>query len=129
MRWRPHHWLFGLLMIALIGTQGLGVLHGVLHARGPAAAVASSAPNTDFAVAPAVPHTARGGVWALFDAHHHNGDCELFDQTSHGDQAVALPALAATDGAAWHAPPRWVPHAWAAASVSQFDARAPPARG
>jgi hypothetical protein len=130
MRVRPHRWLFGLLLIALLGTQGLGVLHAVLHARAPVAAVASSAPERGLAGAPAVHGAARAGAWVgLFDTHHSGGDCQMFDQASHGDQAAAPPALPAPVCSARQSPPRWVPSAGAAHRLPQFDARAPPARG
>ena len=60
--------LAGLLVCALLMTQALGLMHRVLHAGGPS-------------------HAAHdpGRIEALFEHHHDQGDCQVFDQLSHAD--------------------------------------------
>lgn len=129
MRARSHRLMFCLLL-ALLGTQWLGALHGVLHARGTAAVAPRTVADAGSARAHGQPQAApRAGWTGLFDAHHAAGDCQLFDQASHGDQAVTVPLLATPACAAPDGPPRWMQRAWAAALVPQFDARAPPIQG
>jgi len=89
-----------LLAAVLLLAQGLGVAHRVLHAPGSA------------------------GGDALF-GHHDRGDCQLYDQLSHGDAlAVALPLLPPTL-------PQAVPEAAGPAGIGRvfaaaYLARAPP---
>lgn len=69
---RPAGWLAaGLLAVALLLSQALGLVHGVVHGGAPT--VASAQP-----------------LEHLFDEHDDASSCRLFDQASHADLAPAL---------------------------------------
>ena len=69
---RPAGWLAaGLLAVALLLGQALGLVHGVVHGGAPT--VASAQP-----------------LEHLFDEHDDASSCRLFDQASHADLAPAL---------------------------------------
>lgn len=63
------------LALALVLTQMLGLIHGVVHA--PHASEAS-------VVAPEA-RSAASGIEALFDGHESPASCDLYDQLLHGD--------------------------------------------
>ena len=66
----------GLLVVALLWTQGLGLWHRQVHS-GLSQATHSTA-----------------SVGKLFSNHQSDTDCRLFDQLSHADGATALLAVA-----------------------------------
>jgi hypothetical protein len=75
----PRRLLAGWLVCALLLTQGLGLLHRIMHAHGPAgAAHAAHAAHAD----PVLHH---GTLARLFAHHQDAADCQLFDQLSHAD--------------------------------------------
>jgi len=112
--------LAGLLALALVWSQSLGLWHRVVHQRlaHGTTAVAVQTGASDAA-------RALGLVERLFAGHRGDADCQFFDQHSHGDALTgvgcaavvlaALPALVLTSHAL--AVARW--HA-------QFQARGPP---
>lgn len=112
----PRHLLWW-LMLALLGAQTLGIVHGARHGGARHAAHALVA-------MPAL--QAPGGD--AFGHHPGDAECRLYDQLAHGDEAPPLPSPdlgcdpAATDG-----PPRWMQRAWQARLVRAYGARAPPA--
>jgi len=114
----PRRLLAGWLVCALLLTQGLGLLHRIVHAHGPAdvAHPAHADPARD-----------HGTLASLFAHHHDAADCQVFDQLSHTDGVgfaqVHTPGvpLAGPCGAA----PQ-LPHV--AAQAVGFLARGPPAR-
>ena len=91
-------WVPLLLACALLLSQTLGFMHGVLHApiRGSFTAAGS---NVQLAL-PALPSASEAGQplgnWmdALFSSHRGDNDCRLFDQASHGSAATPVAALA-----------------------------------
>lgn len=111
--------LAGVVLVALLLTQLLGLLHRLVHADGRA----SDAPR---AVAMAEAAFAEPGGWLdqLFDGHDRHG-CDAFDQLTHADalcSVAALPLAAAQDSA-----PAERHHAWQLAhQAAGFLARGPP---
>lgn len=107
--------LAGLLVLALLWTQSLGLWHRLVHYdAGHVTASASVASSTS---------PAPSGK--LFSNHHSDIDCQLFDQLSHADGVTAVVALAL--GLATL--PQFVrsSHALAVARWhAQFQARGPP---
>lgn len=113
--------LAGLLALALVWSQSLGLWHRVVHRDLVPATTASSAQQT---VASKAPREA-GVLERLFAGHRGDADCQFFDQHSHSDALTcvasatevlaALPGLVLTSHAL--AVARW--HA-------QFQARGPP---
>jgi hypothetical protein len=110
--WR--RWLIGLAVLAFVGTQWLGLAHGVLHGTNASSEGAAHA----------------GGLFAAGFGHDKGSPlCQLFDLAAHADAiasvppalplppAQALPALALLDEG--HAP----------AAAAPYSARAPPPRG
>lgn len=69
----------GLMLVALLATQMLGLLHRVAHGHG---VMSVGAFGVD-AVKP---------LLALFGQHTADSDCRLFDQLSHADMAGFEPA-------------------------------------
>jgi len=117
-----------LLLLALLGAQTLGLVHGVLHAYDafPASVRAAVTGVANSAGTQALPTDAARSWLAHVFSKHSAGECRLFDQLAHGDQAPlppppALPAHAATPGE-----PCWPPELRVAAAPTPFDARAPP---
>ena len=95
----------GLLCLALLLSQGLGLAHAVWHAPSEAS---------------------QGGDW-IGGVHEAGGtDCRLVDQLAQGDllwaAAPALPVMVSGPTLAPHAPRRPLPPQGAAA----YQARAPP---
>jgi hypothetical protein len=113
--------LAGLLALALVWSQSLGLWHRVVH-RDLAHAVAAI--STQQTVASEAPR-ASSVLERLFAGHRGDADCQFFDQHSHSDALTgvasaavllaALPGLLLTSHAL--AVARW--HA-------QFQARGPP---
>lgn len=119
-----------LLLLALLGAQTLGLVHGVLHAYDafPAsvrAAVAGSV-NPAGTQAQALPADAPRSWLAHVFSTHSAGECRLFDQLAHGDQAPPPPPPALPAHAATPCEPCWPQELRVAAAPTPFDARAPP---
>jgi hypothetical protein len=114
----PHRLLAGWLVCALLLTQGLGLLHRLVHAHGPTGA--AHAAHAD-------PGRHGGALTGWFAHHHDAADCLVFDQLSHADGLGLAPAH--TPGVPPRGPggtaPR-LPHI--AAQALGFLARGPPAR-
>ncbi len=77
---------FSGLALALLLTQTLGLLHGVVHS--PLAESAASAHVVADETPPAT------WVEHLFAGHSNESDCRVYDQLSHGDAAPAVAAVA-----------------------------------
>ena len=108
-------------MLALLLSQTLGLLHGIVHAPSAQALASASAAR------PAAPGSGSADLLLSlpFDKHQGDSDCRLFDQCSHADSLptpavpylpgvpslLALSVLAGLAVARWHA---------------QFQARGPP---
>lgn len=87
---RPAGWLaVGLLAVALLLGQALGLVHAVVHGAAPGHDASSVHPLT------AAKGAAAPGSWGdqplvhLFDEHDDASSCRLFDQASHADLAPA----------------------------------------
>jgi hypothetical protein len=112
--------LAGLLALALVWSQSLGLWHRVVHQR-----VSHGAPAVTVQAGFSDAARDLGLVERLFAGHRADTDCQFFDQHSHGDALTGggcaavvlavLPALVLTSHAL--AVARW--HA-------QFQARGPP---
>ena len=119
-----------LLAFALLLSQTLGLVHGVVHAPvqgqnfNPKQVLTVDAgviARADSSPAPA----ARGWLASLFSSHNSSADCRLYDQASHGSAAphvlaLALPAVVPPFAVAifqGEALARW---------AALFDARGPP---
>jgi len=108
------------LAFALLVVQGLGLLHRVVHG-GKSHAGGVGALASGIAIATATKAT----LPALFEFHREAGDCQLFDQLSHGDLTVGGTGHGAA-GVVPGAAPR-VHSTWHVAAQAQgFLARAPP---
>lgn len=97
-------------------TQVVGLLHGVVHARGPLSAVHEGAAKLpDHSV-----------LEALFAHHDDAADCQVFDQLSHADALGFAPLDRVAEH---HALPRLRarPLPQVAAQTSSYLARGPPA--
>ena len=110
---RHRHALAWWLACALVLAQAFGLAHGVVHAPGLVAAVATQSPDD-------------GHFDGHFDGHHAgDAECRLLDQLAHADAlllpAPALPPLPPTPAVA--ARPLAV---HAAAFAASYLARAPP---
>jgi hypothetical protein len=104
--------LAALLVLAFLLAQALGSMHRLAHADGPQQHAHE-----------------RGGhglTAGLFDAHHEQADCRLFDQLTHSDAAPAATRVAAEAPAG--APPGRFAEALRASSLpSDCRVRGPPA--
>lgn len=119
-----HLWL---LLLALLGAQTLGLVHGVLHAYAypaPVRMAAAGAVNLAGKQAPTA-DAARSWLAHVF-SDHGAGECRLFDQSAHGDQAPLPPAPALPAHAVAPGETCWPPELRVAAEPIPFDARAPP---
>lgn len=122
---RRHHTLrttlAGLVLLALVTMQSLGLLHRIVHARG----AADDAPRVQAMADAAMSAGAGGWLDQLFAGHDQHG-CDAFDQLTHTDALCGVPALPlaaplATAPAQRH-------HAWHLAhQAAGFLARGPPA--
>jgi len=89
-------WAAGLLLLALLLSQALGLWHGVVHgpvsttsAAGAAKASAAGAAQRD-----ATPHAGLSEqLLGRHGGHSDTAECRLYDQCSHGDALVQVPAL------------------------------------
>lgn len=80
----------GLLVVALLWTQGLGLWHRQVHSGiGNTAALGLVQALANHGTQPAAPSD------KLFSDHQSNTDCQLFDQLSHSDAVTALLVAAA----------------------------------
>ncbi len=90
-----------LLACALLLSQTLGFMHGVVHGpiRGSYTTATAAGSIVQIAL-PALQSASEAGEpsgnWVdnLFSSHHGDNDCRLFDQASHGSAAPQLAALA-----------------------------------
>ena len=105
-----HRWLAGLAVLALVGSQWLGLAHSVLHAPHAGASWTTQSAAADGAFG------------------HDKGSplCQLFDAVAHADgmapSVAALPAGAAVDLPPAAAPCAGQPQA----APALYSARAPP---
>jgi hypothetical protein len=87
-----------LLACALLLSQTLGFMHGVVHVpiHGPYKAATAAGSNVQLALqsASAAGEPSANWVDKLFSSHHGDNDCRLFDQASHGSAAPQVVALA-----------------------------------
>ena len=84
----------GLLVLALLWTQSMGLWHRLVHSgRGHPATGAMVRAATANDAAPAL-STPSGPSGKLFSNHQTDTDCQLFDQLSHADGVIALLAIA-----------------------------------
>ncbi|MGB3066942.1 MAG: hypothetical protein WBC18_00260 [Ottowia sp.] len=119
-----------LLLFALLGAQALGLVHGVLHAYDafPASVRTVITRAAQPAGTQALPADAARSWLSHVFSDHSAGQCRLFDQLAHGDQAPLPPAPALPAHAAAPGESCWPPELWVAAELTPFDARAPPAQ-
>jgi len=104
------------LLVSLVLAQALGLMHGIAHMRHvPGAATATAATTA----------TGSGWVAKLFAGHQHGGDCDVYDQLSHGDALHAVaPVFAAVE---FTQTPVALHRGWHIATQSSgFLARGPP---
>lgn len=106
------------LLVSLVLAQALGLMHGIAHMRHGPGTLTSAAATTAV-------EAKSGWVAKLFAGHQHGGDCDVYDQLSHGDALHgATPVFAALEftqtpvalHSGWHI----------AAQSSGFLARGPP---
>ena len=111
------------LMVALWVAGTLGLVHRSVHVPGVPHALAT---QTTADVESAHGHHDHGSwVLTLFDQHHEDADCRLYDQLAHGPAALGVPMMvlplvlpvAVFDYLEGQALARW---------VALFDARGPP---
>jgi hypothetical protein len=114
----PHRRIVGLLLCAMLLTQLLGLLHGVVHAAGPLQAMhrlAATPPE----------HSA---LESLFAHHDSVADCQVFDQLSQADAPLfARLDLGLEHPALLRLGARPMPPV--AAAPAGVPARGPPVRG
>jgi hypothetical protein len=104
------------LLVSLVLAQALGLMHGIAHMR--------HAPGT--ATTATVAKAADSGwVAKLFAGHQHGGDCDVYDQLSHGDALHgATPVFAVVE---FPQTPVALHRGWHIATQSSgFLARGPP---
>jgi hypothetical protein len=96
------------LLVSLVLAQALGLMHGIAHMRHVAAKAGDS-----------------GWVAKLFAGHQHGGDCDVYDQLTHGDALHGItPVVAAVE---FTQAPVALHRGWhIAAQSSGFLARGPP---
>ena len=113
-------WLLSLAMLAFVGTQWLGLAHGVLH--GTSGAPASALEAT----------TSEGSSWlADLGFGHDKGSplCQLFDLAASVDGVLGTtPALLLADAQFLH-PEGILPAGHDEIASALYSARAPPQRG
>jgi hypothetical protein len=104
------------LLASLVLAQALGLMHGIAHMR--------HAPGT-VSTATVAKVADSGWVAKLFAGHQHGGDCDVYDQLSHGDALHAMvPAFAAVE---FTQTPVALHRGWHIATQSSgFLARGPP---
>ncbi len=119
------------LLLALLGAQTLGLVHGVLHANHAPLALARTVgvdtAGPDGARASQT-DPARGDWLAHVFSDHGKDECRLFDQLAHGDQAPLPLAPVLPTHAIVSSVPCWPSGSWVADAPTPFHARAPPGR-
>ncbi|MEO6018449.1 MAG: hypothetical protein ABIP46_14425 [Polaromonas sp.] len=88
-----------LLTLALLLSQTLGLVHGVLHAPvqgSPYGVTQAVAVDTGLMARADVspPPAVKGWLASLFSSHNSGADCRLYDQASHGSAALHVVSLA-----------------------------------
>lgn len=121
-------WCVGWLLLALVAMQTLGVMHKVVH--GGAHEVGQGLAHEAAQEAVHEAEHAHAGhshstLLALFSGHGSGVDCQLFDQTSHGDALAWLAAPLPTAPAPVFLRP-YVQGEAVARWPTLFDARGPP---
>lgn len=117
--------LAGLLALALLASQWLGLLHRSVHAWERGAAAPTAVAGADLGAE--APELAPADAWlkALLGGHGDPRGCRLYDHAASGDAGLGAP-LRLPAGA----PPAlagWTPHFFVtAAPPPLFRARAPP---
>ena len=107
--------LIGLMLVALVLTQALGVMHRMMSGH------ATSAAHTDDASA--------SHLNALFAGHHNERDCKVFDQLAQADLAAGPAALSVAHNLG-DTPVKAAHRCWQiAAQAAGFLARGPPGHG
>jgi hypothetical protein len=115
-----HTMFAGLVLVALVMVQSLGLLHRIVHAGG----AANDAPGVQALVDGATSGEAGSWLDRLFARHDQHG-CDAFDQLTHTDALCGVAALPVTQPAA--AAPAERHHAWQLAhQAAGFLARGPP---
>jgi hypothetical protein len=102
------------LLVSLVLAQALGLMHGIAHMRHAPGTTTTSTAKAD-----------SGWVAKLFAGHQHGGDCDVYDQLSHGDALHAVaPVFAAVE---FTQTPVALHRGWHIATQSSgFLARGPP---
>ena len=105
------------LLVSLVLAQALGLMHGIAHMR--------HVPGSSTGAATTAVEAKSGWVAKLFAGHQHGGDCDVYDQLSHGDALHALaPVFAAVE---FTQTPVALHRGWHIATQSSgFLARGPP---
>jgi len=116
--WR--RWLLSLAVLAFVGTQWLGLAHGVLHGTSGAPVAALDATTSE-----------AGGWLAELGFGHDKGSplCQLFDLAASADGVLGTtPALLLAD-AQFLLPEGVLPTGHDETASALYSARAPPQRG
>jgi hypothetical protein len=105
------------LLVSLVLAQALGLMHGIAHMR--------HVPGSSTSAATTAVDAKSGWVAKLFAGHQHGGDCDVYDQLSHGDALHAVaPVFAAVE---FTQTPVALHRGWHIATQSSgFLARGPP---
>ena len=105
------------LLVSLVLAQALGLMHGIAHMR--------HVPGSSTGTAATAVEAKSGWVAKLFAGHQHGGDCDVYDQLSHGDALHAVaPVFAAVE---FTQTPVALHRGWHIATQSSgFLARGPP---
>jgi disulfide bond formation protein DsbB len=109
------------LLVSLVLAQALGLMHGIAHMRH----LPGTPGTATTAAGPAAKAGDSGWVAKLFAGHQHGGDCDVYDQLTHGDALHGItPAFAAVE---FTQTPVALHRGWhIAAQSSGFLARGPP---
>lgn len=87
--WR--FWRVGLLVLALLWSQAMGLWHGTLH---PFAGHTTITTITTISHVSPLEITKIPPIFGLLSAHEEGVDCQLFDQLGHGDALTPLLQIA-----------------------------------
>ncbi|MDP1998379.1 MAG: hypothetical protein Q8K22_02145 [Rhodoferax sp.] len=88
-------WAVALLMLALVLSQTLGLWHGIVHGPVTLAHTAHTAQATHTLHAAPAAHAGVSEPWlGTHGGQAGSADCRLYDQCSHVDALVQVPALA-----------------------------------
>lgn len=109
------------LLVSLVLAQALGLMHGIAHMRHVPGAPGTATMATGLSAKAAD----TGWVAKLFAGHQHGGDCDVYDQLTHGDALHGItPVFAAVE---FTQAPVALHRGWhIAAQSSGFLARGPP---